>query len=50
MEHIKDVDDVLRYQEERVYDDEEDEDWWNEFCLPVYSLVTSLTLEMLPAA
>jgi len=34
MELIEDVDDGLRYQEEMVYDDEEGEDWWNEFCVP----------------
>jgi len=34
MELIEDADDGLRYQEERVYGDEEDEGWWNKFCVP----------------
>jgi len=34
MELIEDVDNSLIYQEERVYDDEEEEDWWNKFCVP----------------
>jgi len=34
MELIEDVDDGLIYQEESVYDDDDKEDWWNEFCVP----------------
>jgi hypothetical protein len=31
---IRDNEEANRYQNERIYDSEGDEDWWNEFCIP----------------
>jgi len=34
MEVDEGLEEAFNYQQERVYDEQEDDDWWNEFCVP----------------
>jgi hypothetical protein len=34
MELNQTIDEAIQYQQERVYDEIDDDDWWNEYCVP----------------